>query len=873
MTLLTWHDSFSTGIGALDGDHKRWIESINDFHKICYEGGKKEEIPARIDAVHQLATAHFAREEEFMRSNGYQGLDEHHKHHAAWLAKLVELRDRQRQTGNIDARGALEYLKSHFVNHVGSDDLRMREFFRAKGVADIGASAEGKSRGAGLLDRMRVRTRVVLMVLVPLLCILAFAGFAIYDRVNVVREMAVIDRLANVAAHAGAAVHEFQRGRGMSSLFHASEGKQYRDELAKIRSDADPKLAVFRRDLDDLAADPRFARLSNTIAEAKRQIATLPELRNKIDALAISVADLQAAYGGVIGSILAVIDSMALESSSAQIQRSIVAYSAFVKQKEHAGRERAIVSGGFTVGKFEPPVYERFARNLGQHDAYAAQFEATGAQSIRDFVKQTVAGATVDEVAALRKVALESLSTGNTGSVAAGRWFELATQRIDLMKRVEDRMGEGLVAQVMAVSQEASRELVSLAAMSGAIVLAVVALAVMMVFSITTPLANLNKTMKQLADGDHGVDIYEQARRDEIGDMAKSLQYFKENLIRSSITSSQGWIENTAQIEAMERKQRAIVGFEAKVGELITKLADQAESLTRMSDQLSGTAANTAKESDLVSNAARNASERVQSVASAAEELRSSISEIGRQIELTTAAARSAAEQAQDTDKKVTGLVDATSKIGEVVKLINEIASQTNLLALNATIEAARAGDAGRGFAVVADEVTKLANRSGQAALTIRRLVTAVRSSTDGAMQEMKTLGSVDMTETLQSKERVEAYTKMVIRKNVELEAGVREARSRAEELVGDISGIVTSLQFQDITRQKVEHVVAPLKKMQGHMAALAAGSGDAPTFADLRLVEQSYTMEEERAVLRAARNGNGQAVAVGAVDDNVTLF
>ena len=215
----------------------------------------------------------------------------------------------------------------------------------------------------------------------------------------------------------------------------------------------------------------------------------------------------------------------------------------------------------------------------------------------------------------------------------------------------------------------------------------------------------------------------------------------------------------------------------------------------------------------------------------------------------------------------------STKAIGGVLAEVEFIADQTRLLALNAAIEAARAGEAGRGFAVVADEVTKLANRSGQASLTIRRLVTAVRSSTDGAMQEMKALGSVDMTETLQSKERVEAYTKMVIRKNTELEAGVREARSRAEELVGDISGIVTSMQFQDITRQKVEHVVGPLKTMQGHMAALAAGTVDGPTFDDLRLVEQSYTMEEERAVLRAARNGNGQAVAAGAADDNVTLF
>lgn len=229
----------------------------------------------------------------------------------------------------------------------------------------------------------------------------------------------------------------------------------------------------------------------------------------------------------------------------------------------------------------------------------------------------------------------------------------------------------------------------------------------------------------------------------------------------------------------------------------------------------------------------------------------------------------------------VMGEVDASTKaiVGSLAE-VEFIADQTRLLALNAAIEAARAGEQGRGFAVVADEVAKLANRSGSAATNIRTLVGTVRDSTGRAMKELAGLASVNLNETLSAKERVEKRARTMVQRNAELRSRVLQAGSQAEELVQDISQIVMSMQFQDMTRQMIEHVNAPLLTLHTHMTGLVASKGGQPvptceTLRELRGLDRSYTMEAERAILRAVRDGAPAAAmaSLGTSEENVTLF
>ena len=344
----------------------------------------------------------------------------------------------------------------------------------------------------------------------------------------------------------------------------------------------------------------------------------------------------------------------------------------------------------------------------------------------------------------------------------------------------------------------------------------------------------LRRSMGEVADGHLDNEIGLAKNNDEIGDMGKALEVFRQGAIanrrleqeaaenRKRAEAERIALQEKAEADAAERLRVATSGlaaglkrlaggdlafqlneafapdfealrhdFNRSVGQLGTTLAEISGSISTLDTGTREIASGT----DDLSKRTEQQAASLEETAAALDEITVNVANSSRRTEeakdVAGRANRSAAESAQvvsHAEEAMRKIEESSQQISNIIGVIDEIAFQTNLLALNAGVEAARAGEAGKGFAVVAQEVRELAQRSAQAAKEIKGLIHNSSTEVESGVKLVRDAGTA-----------LKTISEFIVEINAHMES---IATSAKEQSVG-LAEVNTAVNQMDQTTQQ----------------------------------------------------------------------
>lgn len=312
-----------------------------------------------------------------------------------------------------------------------------------------------------IIKNLSFRQKLLLLVTPPVLGALFFSSVnltAAYKDKVAVEE---IQSLVALSIESSRVVHELQKERGATSGFIGSGGTAFKDTMRAQRKTTDNVLRKEATLLSSKSAELKSINpeVYTSITDVLQKLNRVAELRTTVDKLDISAGKAAGFYTDLNADLLSLSGDIANLSTYGSLTTQLRNYYTFMQAKESAGQERAILSIALSNDMFKPGVYQKAVQLDSFQKAYLNEFSqfATHDQirSLNDL--NTSQGG--QRVAMIKKVVNEKYKDGNFG-IKGEEWFKAATDRINLMKQLEDNLASDINLLVSQLKAEADKDIV-----------------------------------------------------------------------------------------------------------------------------------------------------------------------------------------------------------------------------------------------------------------------------------------------------------------------------------------------------------------------------------------------------------------------------
>lgn len=359
------------------------------------------------------------------------------------------------------------------------------------------------------MKNWKVSTKLIAVLLAPLLVLIALAWFGISERRDEASSASRASELTELAAQNSSLIHALQIEMVFSAAHQASEGEAVSNELADARANTDEALAELVAYLDDFDVTAESDEFQEAVDVAQTRIDALPTVRQAIDDDVHPT--LIAAIDGLdvtVEDLLQVNQQVAAATDTPGLSDELRNYVVYSNSKHDAARSTAILAG---VLVRPDPIFDEDSDEFGEFEDEL--------QTEDDYLQAFIENASPDQKSLQRNeggpqlrlaenIIADAVNSGRDGApveasngdpIPPSEWLQAGTDKLAVQLDVETKLVNDIVDQANELVNDAQNELRLFLLATVLAILVSVVLALLVARATARPLQRLTVAANRLS--------------------------------------------------------------------------------------------------------------------------------------------------------------------------------------------------------------------------------------------------------------------------------------------------------------------------------------------------------------------------------------